>query len=389
MVDLSAIIRRASIPGQGMKSDFVSATKRYEKWLGQQVKLRRKELQYKHTEMASTDDPFPFFRGTYYRWAETWPRICKSCHHAPQVLAVGDLHVENFGTWRDKEGRLVWGVNDFDEADQLPFTNDLVRLAASASFGADGAAFQMNLKNVCRAILAGYVHHLRLGGRPFVLEERHLQMRRLAVQQDRDPVVFWRKLKRDLRRPKPPLPSGAETILKAQLPEAGESLQIFWRVRTGMGSLGKPRLVAMTRINDCWVAREAKALTAPATVSLQRISHNGSWMSDMLSKAVRCADPFLTIQGDWIVRRLAPRCSRVTLEHLKRIEDEELLFASMGAETANIHCGTPKSIDTIRKWLRSQKTDWLEAAAEAMVDATRQDWKVWRKHYEKDRQKPR
>jgi len=32
------------------------------------------------------------------------------------VLAVGDLHVENFGTWRDAEGRLIWGVNDFDES---------------------------------------------------------------------------------------------------------------------------------------------------------------------------------------------------------------------------------------------------------------------------------
>ena len=51
---------------------------------------------------------------------------------APQVLAVGDLHVENFGTWRDMEGRLVWGINDFDEVYELPYTIDLVRLAASA-----------------------------------------------------------------------------------------------------------------------------------------------------------------------------------------------------------------------------------------------------------------
>ena len=48
------------------------------------------------------------------------------------MLAVGDMHVENFGTWRDAEGRLVWGVNDFDEAAKMPYTIDLVRLAASA-----------------------------------------------------------------------------------------------------------------------------------------------------------------------------------------------------------------------------------------------------------------
>ena len=51
---------------------------------------------------------------------------------APRALAVGDLHVENFGTWRDVEGRLIWGINDFDEAWRLPYTNDLVRLATSA-----------------------------------------------------------------------------------------------------------------------------------------------------------------------------------------------------------------------------------------------------------------
>src|ERR1039458_5738131 len=46
-----------------------------------------------------------------------------SCDHAgallrdaPKVLAVGDLHVGSFGTWRDTEGRLSWGVDDFDES---------------------------------------------------------------------------------------------------------------------------------------------------------------------------------------------------------------------------------------------------------------------------------
>ena len=75
---------------------------------------------------------FPFFRATFYRWVQVWSGICSELVSAPEVLAIGDLHVENFGTWRDREGRLIWGVNDFDEAYPLPYTNDLVRLAASA-----------------------------------------------------------------------------------------------------------------------------------------------------------------------------------------------------------------------------------------------------------------
>ena len=46
--------------------------------------------------------------------------ICPQLASAPSVLAVGDIHLENFGTWRDAEGRLIWGVNDFDEAAEMP-----------------------------------------------------------------------------------------------------------------------------------------------------------------------------------------------------------------------------------------------------------------------------
>src|SRR5262245_60050822 len=111
--------------------DIAAATENYEAWLARLFPLHDDDLAAKHAGMADPDDPFPFLRGTYYRWAQQWPAVCGDLNGAPRVLAVGDLHVENFGTWRDSDGRLVWGVNDFDEADDLPYTQDLVRLAAS------------------------------------------------------------------------------------------------------------------------------------------------------------------------------------------------------------------------------------------------------------------
>ena len=74
---------------------------------------------------------FPFFRATFYRWLQLWPEICPDLVNAPAVLGVGDLHIENFGTWRDEEGRLIWGVNDLDEAWPAPYALDLVRLTTS------------------------------------------------------------------------------------------------------------------------------------------------------------------------------------------------------------------------------------------------------------------
>src|SRR6266849_4235763 len=74
--------------------------------------------------MASSE--FAFLRATFYRWARLFTKHCGEVCDGPKVLGVGDLHIENFGTWRDAEGRLSWGVNDFDEACLLPYTNDLV-----------------------------------------------------------------------------------------------------------------------------------------------------------------------------------------------------------------------------------------------------------------------
>src|ERR1035441_1209245 len=72
----------------------------------------------------------------------------------------------------DAEGRLCWGVDDFDESWQLPYTNDVVRLATSAKIVADVDQLSISVKDSCDAILDGYVKSLRRGGEPFVLAER-------------------------------------------------------------------------------------------------------------------------------------------------------------------------------------------------------------------------
>src|SRR5580658_10181507 len=110
--------------------DIRTATKSFERWLSEQVPLVRGDLRHKHLAMKA--DLFSFFRATYYRWAQQFVELDAGISLAAKVLAVGDLHLENFGTWRDGIGRLAWGINDFDEAYPLPYTNDLVRLASSA-----------------------------------------------------------------------------------------------------------------------------------------------------------------------------------------------------------------------------------------------------------------
>src|SRR6266545_1095817 len=157
---------------------IVEATARYEAWLAERIPLVKADLALKHHAMSA--GTFPFLRATFYRWAARWRALVSDVAAAPTVLAVGDLHVENFGTWRDAEGRLIWGVNDFDEACELPYTHDLVRLATSALLAAGDGQFSLSNRTMCDAILEGYGECLASGGRPIVLAERHTWLRDTA-----------------------------------------------------------------------------------------------------------------------------------------------------------------------------------------------------------------
>lgn len=351
------------------------ATRKYEQWLARATQINAADLELKHQHMA--DDLFSFFRATFYRWAELWPQACPKAEKAPRVLAVGDLHVENFGTWRDQEGRLVWGVNDFDEVYPMPYTIDLVRLAASAWIAIEASHLAVDPQEAAGAILEGYTAGIRSPGGPFVLEEQHHWLRQIATGALRDPVHFWEKMD-TLRTLRGPVPSSARRWLEQMLPEPGLEYRVAHRV-AGLGSLGRERYVAIAVWRGAKVAREAKALLPSAFGWVHGgKSKNEIFYEAILERAVRCRDPYVHRRGRWILRRLAAHCSRVELASLPREREEERLLHAMGWETANIHHGTPKAVAAVRDDLKKRPHDWLLKAAEAMVKATRDDWQEWR-----------
>ena len=85
----------------------------------------------KYRKMAL--DPHAFYRGSaclFYsdvtQEPDEWSR-----HGAERIWIHGDLHVENFGTYLNSDGLLIFDVNDFDEAYLGRFVWDLQRFAAS------------------------------------------------------------------------------------------------------------------------------------------------------------------------------------------------------------------------------------------------------------------
>jgi hypothetical protein len=304
--------------------------------------------------------------------------VCPDLAKGPQVLAVGDLHVENFGTWRDLEGRLIWGVNDFDEAHPMSYANDLVRLAVSAHLASEAGHLPLKHKGICDSILDGYGEALRADGTPFVLGENNDWLRQIAESELRDPVHFWAKMDA-LPTVKGAIPVSAIDAIEHLMPAHDLDYRLAHRV-AGLGSLGHARYVAIADWHGGRIAREAKALVSSACYWAK--DHNGPaeiLYQTIVSRAVRCPDPFVQLRGRWIVRRLSPHCSRIELSTLKAAGAELRLLHAMGWESANIHLGTRTARQTILRHIQKQKGKWLHRATEEMLKAVREDWKTWKK----------
>ena len=358
--------------------NIVKATRKFEEWLNLRTQVINEDIKFKHKEMACA--AFPFLRATFYRWVQIWPEICDEVAKAPRVIGVGDLHVENFGTWRDAEGRLIWGVNDFDEAAAMPYTNDLVRLATSALLAIEEGKLALKGKAACEAILEGYESAFEAQGEPFVLEEKHSWLRDLANGELRDPTHFWKKMD-ELKPVGGEISVSARDALEHHLPSRDLDYRLVSRV-SGLGSLGRVRLVALAEWKGGRLAREAKALVASSVCWQQENQHPPEILCQVIaSRAVRCVDPFFQVRDRWIVRRLSPHCGRISLSDLPRHHDELHLLQAMGWETANIHLGSRDGIKQVRKHLRSLKRDWLASAAKKMANSVKDDWDIWRKEY--------
>lgn len=356
---------------------FAKSTAAYEKWLAGELAIVQPDLDHKHQVMGTA--LFPFFRATFYRWAQLFPEVCADCAKAPALLAVGDLHVENFGTWRDIEGRLVWGINDFDEAAEMPYTIDLVRLAASAHLAIDTEQLHIAHRDACASILSGYTEAIAAAGRPWVLYGNHAWLYEMVKPSLRDPVGFWEKLK-SLPDTTERVPRNARRGIEKLMPGSVAEYRVVHRV-AGMGSLGRQRFVAIADFQGGPVCREAKALAPSAWNWARRDLKNTNESQQIryqraLDTSVRAVDPFVRLVGKWIVRRLAPDCSKVNLAAFPREREESRLLRAMGWEVANLHLGSGR-IKRVAADLEKRPAHWLHKSAAKMVDATKVDWKEW------------
>jgi uncharacterized protein (DUF2252 family) len=91
-------------------------------------------LRFKVARMAQS--PFTFFRGTFHLFARDVLskaldplRLCLG--DGPEMDLVGDIHSENYGSFKAADGLVHYDVNDFDETTSGRFDFDVCRAAVS------------------------------------------------------------------------------------------------------------------------------------------------------------------------------------------------------------------------------------------------------------------
>jgi hypothetical protein len=357
-----------------MASDIVSSTAAYERWLDQQLEggVIAADLAEKHDLMAK--NPHRFLRATFWRWCERAPHLLAGLDASITGLAVGDIHVDNFGTWRDVEGRLVWGVNDFDEADAMPLVLDLVRLLVSIALfkktpsATDGVA----------PLIAGYRQGLA-APTPIVLDEEFDALRRWVHVPDDQRAKFWSELA--ALRPAIP-PAAVREVLAAAMPDPGISLTFAPRTAGG-GSLGRPRWLAHGLWRGGHVVREAKALVPSGWQYAGHGAGAALRINEIACGPHRAPDPWYRLTtGTLLVRRRSPNNRKIDLDDLDDSLAFDIVLGLMGRDLAAIHAGSATAAAAMARATQGAAAERaLAAAADRALAEVIADHSAWRAHH--------
>jgi uncharacterized protein (DUF2252 family) len=321
-------------------------------------------LALKYAKMRA--DPFVFLRGTCHLFYARLPTrgVFKS---APPVWCCGDLHLENFGSYKGDNRIAYFDINDFDEAVLAPATWDLVRLLASLRVGAASLGLQpMAAEGLCTAFLSGYARALA-GGKAYWVEPQTAQglvRTLLDGLRDRRRAAFLdsrtlrkgskRRLRVDGRKALPVSDAQRATVTAfmesfAQTqhnPRFYEVLDVARRI-AGTGSLGVDRYSILVEGKGSpdgnYLLDLKQALPSSLAAHLQTSQPRWASQAERVVAAQRriqaVSMAFLqpvTLQGQpCVLRGLQPLEDRVTLDGARqRLSDIRDVLTAMGQMVA-------------------------------------------------------
>ena len=338
----------------------------------------------KFRKMAA--DPFAFYRGSaplFYsdvdqledRWVD---------EGTSRVWIQGDLHAENYGTYMDAAGVLVFDVNDFDEAYLGHYTWDLQRMAASlALLGFRKALSDDAIHRLIETYAHAYVDTVKLFATSEVDREFRITLDNasgilrdvLLVARMETRVHLLERLTLldadDRRLEKGPGVRELDdderaSVLEAYaayldtIPEAKRQHSISYRVkdvtgRSGFG-IGSAGLRAYTLLvegrsqaleND--VVLSMKQALTPAVSRVVRderirgyFEHEGQRTAISQGALQAHADPWVgwceLDDVGWVIKELSPYEADLDWDDVTELDEMLPLVADLGKATAKVHC---------------------------------------------------
>ena len=376
---------------------------------------------------AMRRNPFIFFRGTaalFYATLSMPPALLQ----VPRVFACGDLHLENFGSYKGDNRLVYFDLNDFDEACLAPLTFELVRFLASILVASKelGISRKQALK-----LMSGFVNTYAatlLSGKPRWVErataigpvktllqsvKNHhrcdLIARRTMQKNGKtiliiDGIHAFKASDADRTRAKSIMSAYAST---QRVPSHFEPIDIARRI-AGNGSLGLERYVMLVKgdgsadgryLMDIKIAVPSTLAATLASISRTKAARKTlisqpAWRSEaermVVIQCMTQAIPpaLLNAVGAgkraYVVKELQPTADRINLQALggKRRSLSEVI-QTMAQATAWAHLrGASRfgsdSIDTLSAF--ATKTDWPEATkktAELAATQALQHWQAY------------
>ena len=381
--------------------------------------IERDDRAFRRKFRKMARDPFAFYRGTaplFYRdvcrLEDRWVDDATA-----RVWIQGDLHAENYGTYMDSAGVLVFDVNDFDEAYLGHYTWDLQRMSASlALLGYAKALSDERIAAMVRAYARAYVDQVTTfagGNRDdefrLTLENSDGALRDVLLDARLETRVRMldgltniegherrflegpgvRRLDDDER----------DRVLEAYdrylqtIPEVKRQQSVSYTVkdvvgRSGFG-IGSAGLRAYNLLvegrsqaleNDVVLSMKQGNVAAPSRVVddpeiREHFEHEGHRTAVSQRALQAHADPWLgwcELDGEgWVVKELSPYEADLDWDSVNERDEMEPLLRSLGQATAKIHCVSDAGSD--QSLVHGQVEDAVAALAGADPDGFADD----------------
>src|SRR5437588_12575128 len=390
----------------------------------------------KFRKMAAT--PFAFYRGSAGLFYADMAREDDpfSNDKTGRVWIQGDLHAENFGTYMNSQGMLVFDVNDFDEAYVGPFTWDIKRLVASLSLlGYQKAMSDDEIRQMMEAVVRSYIAQVaHFAGSQYtqnfaltlsntdgklleVLRAGRLNTR-IAIAEANTVVEQYERrfaLNSQTR------PVDAETREKIEaaferyletIPTSKRFNRVSYNIKdivsrrgVGIGSAGLPSYNVLVEgptqalENDILIYMKQAQVASPSRVVTDPkiknyFEHNGH-RTVISQRALQAyADPWLGYttldEVGQLVAEVSPYTNDLEWDNINELDDILKLLGYLGQAVAKIHCVSdtdsdqtlvPFSTDqAIHEVLSGHEDDFVKAMVsfgEAYGDIARDDYRLF------------